>query len=161
MCGYTQKTYFCNFWIRLGKLKYKSEFTLKFWGNLKGVNLCDLLKHIYLAHRKYMLPGTRGYNWTNLILYNNNIIRKSLMMRKHSLNMLLHMFPSSVVWHISLPNGQSLAITRSLPSSLVGQLVDLTDHYRKGIMYVRWPKSTKPRHGKHKPRHGKRKPRHG
>ena len=29
------------------------------------------------------------------------------------------------------------------------------------IMFLRWPKSTKPRHGKHKPRHGKRKPRHG
>ena len=56
------------------------------------------------------------------------------MMRKHSLNMLLHMFPPSVVWHIILPNGQSLAITRSLPPSLVGQLVDLTDRYRKGIM---------------------------
>ena len=56
------------------------------------------------------------------------------MKRKHSLNMLLHMFPPSVVWHIILPNGQSLAITRSLPSSLVGQLVDLTDRYRKGIM---------------------------
>ena len=56
------------------------------------------------------------------------------MKRKHSLNMLLHMFPPSVVWHIILPNGQSLAITRSLPSSLVGQLVDLTDRHRKGIM---------------------------
>ena len=30
------------------------------------------------------------------------------MMRKHSLNMLLHMFPPWVVWYISLPNGQSL-----------------------------------------------------
>ena len=30
------------------------------------------------------------------------------MMRKHSLNMLLHMFPPWEVWHISLPNGQSL-----------------------------------------------------
>ena len=35
------------------------------------------------------------------------------MMRKHSLNMLLHMFPPWVVWHISLPASPALSAVDS------------------------------------------------